>query len=386
MREKQQNEKKAPRYDRACRDLDGDKIRQMEASGMKYVIRQKMPLEGEVVVKDELRGEIKFKASDLDDQVLVKSNGVPTYQLANVVDDHLMKISHVLRGEEWIPSLPKNILLYKSFGWEAPKFIHAPLILNKAGGKLSKRDGDVIVEAFKANGYLPEALINYSILLGWSPYASTSTKNQNDKKVTENKHSKNKNEEILTIDEIIEKFEIKDIGISGAVFDSDKLDYFNGYYIREKNIDELVELCLPFLDIESNFDKDYIKKAISLAKDRMKKLSDVKELTSFFFADELEYEKELLIWKKLSHSDIKNNLENLSGELGKVDEKNWEEEKLQEIIITYIKSIEGKNGDYLWPMRASLTGEKASPSPFEVAGVLGKERSLKRIKEAISKF
>jgi glutamyl-tRNA synthetase len=365
MREKQQNEKQAPRYDRACRDMDDDKIRQMEANGMKYVIRQKMPLEGEVIVKDELRGEIKFKASDLDDQILIKSNGIPTYQFANVVDDHLMKISHVLRGEEWIPSLPKNILLYKSFGWEAPIFIHSPLILNKAGGKLSKRDGDVTVEAYKDNGYLPEALINYLMLLGWHPKGD---------------------EEILSLDEIIKKFEIKDIGISGAVFDSEKLDYFNGHYIREKNIDELVELCLPFLDIDSDFDKDYIKKAIGLAKDRMKKLSDVKELTSFFFVDVLEYEKELLIWKKLSHSDIKNNLENLSGELGKVDEKNWEEEKLQEIIITYIKSIEGKNGDYLWPMRASLTGEKASPSPFEVAGVLGKERSLKRIKEAISKF
>lgn len=369
MRADQQAKKLPPRYDRCCRNLSKEEVAKRIEAGEKYVIRQKMPLDGEIVVFDELRGEIKFKANDLDDQVLIKNDGVPTYQFANVVDDHTMEISHVTRAEEWIPSFPKNILLYQIFGWEAPKFIHYPVILNKeGGGKLSKRQGDVFVEQYKDNGYLKEALINFCVLQGW--------------------HPKNEKEE-FSLSELEKVFTIDGISVSPAIFDIDKLDYFNGYYIRQKNLDELTDLCLPFLEKDAKYEKqdaNYEKKAIGLAQDRMKKLSDVVELTKFFFVDKLDYEKELLIWKKLSPNEVKKNLEDLSAEMEKIDDKQWKEKILEEKIIAYIKSINGKNGDYLWPMRVALTGEKASPSPFEVADVLGRDKSLKRIQEAVRKL
>ena len=247
MRADQQAKKHPPRYDRTCRELSKEQVEKELKSGKNYVIRQKMPLEGEVVIQDELRGDIKFKAQDLEDQVLIKSNGVPTYQFANVVDDHLMEISHVVRGEEWIPSFPKNILLYKAFGWTPPKFIHMPLTLSKEGGKLSKRHGDVAVEDYKNKGYLPEALINFSVLLGWSPYASTGAKALADKKVSGDKHPKGE-QEIFTLAEAAKIFKIKDIGTSPAVFDIEKLDYINGYYIRQMDLDKLVGLCKPYLE------------------------------------------------------------------------------------------------------------------------------------------
>ena len=192
MRVQQQKKKLPPRYDRKCRDLSQAEVEKKLKKKEKYVIRQKMPLSGIVKVYDELRGEIKFNAKELEDHVLLKSNGVPTYHLAVVVDDRLMEITHVIRGEEWIPSLPKNILLYKAFDWIPPKFIHMPLTLNKGGGKLSKRQGDVAVEDYKAKGYLPEAIINFSVLLGWSPYAEASR----------DKIPKSKISEILSLKEL----------------------------------------------------------------------------------------------------------------------------------------------------------------------------------------
>jgi nondiscriminating glutamyl-tRNA synthetase len=255
MRNEQAANKQAPRYDRACRNLSQEEVDKKIAAGEKFVIRQAMPLEGEVKVFDELRGEIVFKASDLEDHVLIKSDGVPTYQFASVVDDHLMGISHITRGEEWLPSFPKNVLLYQAFGWEVPKFIHLPLILNKTGGKLSKRQGDVFVEDYKAKGYLPEALINFCALLGWHP--------KNDK-------------EIFTLDELKSEFNIEGLGASPAVFDIEKLDYYNGHYIRQKEINELTKLCLPYLtELENDNEKfktifgaeasfDFIKKVVAL--------------------------------------------------------------------------------------------------------------------------
>ncbi len=366
MRENQQAKKQAPKYDRACRDLSKEEIKKKLDAGEPYVIRQKMPLDESLKVRDELRGEIEFKTKDLEDHVLIKSDGMPTYQFANVVDDYLMEISHVIRGEEWIPSLPKNILLYKDFGWETPKFIHLPLILNKDGGKLSKRQGDVAVEDFKDKGYLSESLINFCALLGW--------------------HLPNDNEEIFSLEKLVEIFKVEDLRTSGSVFDNEKLDYFNGYYIRQMNLDELVELCKPYLEKElKGKDEYYIKKAIALEQERLKKLSDIKEATEFFFTDELKYDSELLIWKKLSKNEVKKNLEEVLGRLEKIPEENWTDNSIEDAIVTYLKAKELKLGDYLWPMRVALTGRKASPGPFEVAEVLGKEKTLERINFAIKK-
>jgi len=372
MRSDQQAKKLPPRYDRNCRDLTEKEIQERIQKGENFVIRQKMPIGGETKVYDELRGEISFKNQDLEDQVLIKSDGVPTYQFASVIDDHLMEISHILRGEEWISSFPKNALLYQAFDWKIPKFIHMPLSLNKEGGKLSKRQGDVAVEDYRAKGYLPEALMNFSVLQGWHP------KNDN---------------EIFNLDELEKEFKIEDMGTSPAIFDIDKLDYFNGYYIRQKSIDELLVLCKPFLKEiltaaanESKTTDEYIKKVIELEQERLKKLSEISELTEFFFSDELDYESDLLIWKKLSKNDIKENLVELVDRLKDIEEKSWTKINIEKLLIDYIKSKEAKVGDYLWPMRVALTGRKASPGPFEVAEVLGKNTSLGRIESGIQKL
>ncbi|MDP2708756.1 MAG: glutamate--tRNA ligase [bacterium] len=390
MREKQQAEKLPPRYDRACRDLSREEAEKRLAKGEKFVIRQKMPLDGQTTARDELRGEITFNNADLDDQVLIKSDGMPTYQFASVVDDHLMAMSHVLRGEEWLPSFPKNILLYLAFGWEPPKFIHLPLTLNKSGGKLSKRQGDVAVEDYRAKGYLPEALLNFSVLQGWHPSASS-------------KAPAEKKDEILSLEEMLEYFDYQDMGTSPAIFDEEKLDYFNGWYIRRMSPDKLAELCLPYLEraeliktlgdkkfaISRNgeiIDFDYIKAVVALEQERLKKLSEIGELTGFFFTDQPAYEPELLIWKKMEASAVKENLQSIYEMLEKISSGEWQKEIMEKRVIGYLKENNLKLGDYLWPTRAALTGRRASPGPFEVAEILGKEGSLGRISQAIKKL
>jgi len=361
MRNEQAANKLAPRYDRHCRDLSQEEVAKRIAQGEKYVIRQKMPLTGEVTVYDELRGEIKFQAADLEDHVLIKSDGVPTYHFANIVDDHLMEITHVTRGDEWLPSFPKNILLYQAFGWTPPKYIHLPLILNQTGGKLSKRQGDVFVEDYRLKGYLPEALVNFCVLLGW--------------------HSKD-DKEIYSLTELLTAFDIKGLGSSPAVFDLEKLDYFNGYYLRQKSLTELANLCRPYLN-NPEVEQAYLEKAVGLAQDRMKKLSDISELTDFIFTKKLDYDPNLLIWKSLSLEEVKANLKELTGLLEEVEGGNWNKGFLEAKIIDYLKSHDKKVGDYLWPLRVSLTGLKNSPGPFEVADTLGKTETLKRVGTAL---
>jgi len=370
MREEQQAKKLPPKYDRKCIHLSVKEIAKKEKAGESYVVRQKIQGDKTVKVFDELRGEIEFNISELDDHVLLKSTGTPTYQFANVVDDHLMEISHVIRGDEWIPSLPKNILLYQALGWKAPSFIHLPLILNKEGGKLSKRQGDVAVEDYKKKGYLSKSLINFSALLGWHP------KDDN---------------EILSLDEIIDLFEVKDMGISPAVFDIDKLDYFNGYYIREMKLEDLLPLVKPFIEdnfkLTKNPDKlheKFLKNIIRTEQERVKKLSDFTEATKFFFQDELKYSPDMLIWKKLAKNDIKLNLEDILIVLDKIDDNSWTQHSIEEALISHIKLKEMKVGDYLWPMRVSLSGSQKSPGPFEIAEALGKSETMLKIQKAIT--
>jgi len=379
MREHQRVNKLPTRYDRKCRDLTDAEVNEKLKSGETFVIRQKMPLDGDVVVYDEIRGEIRFDASNLDDHVLVKTNGIPTYQFANVVDDHLMAITHVTRADEWIPSFPKNVLLYQSFGWEMPKFVHYPVILNKQGGKLSKRHGDVMVEEFRDKGYLADALVNFCALLGWHP------KDDN---------------EILSLSELEKCFDIKSIGASAAIFDSDKLDYFNGYYIRRMSTDALLAACLPYfvnanlikiLDNES-FEivkskrvvrRDYLEGVVALEQERIKRISDVVDAVDFFFADQLEYDPNILIWKKMTAAEVRVNLTGLLKILDEIKTDAWSVKSLEEIIGEHIKSLGLNVGSVLWPLRVSLTGRKASPGVFEVAYILGKDETLKRIKRAL---
>lgn len=371
MREDQQAQKKAPRYDRKCRNLSDFEIEENLKNNIPFVVRQIVPEEGEIVFVDELKGEIKFQAKELDDHVLIKTSGTPTYQFANVIDDHLMEISHVLRADEWIPSTPKNVLLYKDFGWIPPKFIHLPLILNKEGGKLSKRQGDVTVEAYQEKGYLKEALINFTALLGWHPKGDN---------------------EILGLEEIIENFSVEGMGKSPGVFDIDKLNFFNSHYIKNLDEQKLLDLSKKFIEVnfeftnkESKTKDDFLLSVIKTEKERVKNLSELSEATLFFFHDELNYEADLLIWKSLSKEEVRENLETILELVSKVSEENWNQENLnEEIFIKYIKVKELKAGDYLWPMRVSLSGKEKSPGPFEIAEVLGKEETISKIKKAIN--
>lgn len=370
MRQEQTAAHLPPRYDRRYRNLPLAEAKEKIAAGEKYVIRQAMPLEGNITVHDELRGDIIFQASELEDHVLLKSDGWPTYQLASIVDDHEMKITHVTRGDEWLPSLPKNILLYQAFGWKSPLFIHFPLILNKVGGgKLSKRQGDVFVESYLSQGYLPEALTNFCALLGWHP--------KNDK-------------EFFTLAELENIFDINGIGTSPAIFDDEKLDYVNGYYIREKNIDDLLTLAMPFFEPllkdtpTHKKSPEFLKAVLSLEQPRLKKLTDVTESTVFFFQSSLSYDPSLLIWKKSNQEDTKQYLDELYKRLEAIEAGEWVEESLEKNIVDYLKNNNKSLGDYLWPLRVSLSGQKASPGPFEIAAVLKKDETLAKIKDAIS--
>ena len=381
MRKDQQTRKIAPMYDGKCRGLSKAEVKNLIKKKTPYVIRLKTPKSGFTEFKDLIYGKIKIANETIDDQVLIKSDGYPTYHFANVIDDHLMEISHVVRGEEWLPSTPKHILLYKAFGWDIPEFAHLPLLLNPDKSKLSKRQGDVAVEDYLNKGYLPEALLNFILLLGWNPKTE---------------------EEIFSLDEMIKRFDLSGVNKYGAVFNIEKLDWINGFYIRGTSIEELTKLCVPYLIEAGLIEKvssikyqvlstgeevgfDYLKKVVALEQERMKKLSEIGELVKFIFVDKLEYDEDLLIWKKMSSEKVKNNLELAYRELEKINEKNFTENNLEKVLRDLMERKGIKTGELLWSLRVSLTGLKGSPGPFEVGGVLGKEKVLERIREGIKK-
>ncbi len=382
MRKDQQARKIAPMYDGRCKELDKAEVENLLDKKTPYVVRLKTPKEGFTEFKDLIYGKIKIANETIDDQVLIKADGYPTYHFANIVDDHLMEISHVIRGEEWLPSTPKHILLYKAFGWEMPQFAHLPLLLNSDKSKLSKRQGDVAVEDYLNKGYLPEALLNFILLLGWNPKTE---------------------EEIFSLDEMIKRFDLSGVNKYGAVFNVKKLDWINGAYIRCIPTEKLTELCMPYLVkaklievVSSNkyqvlstgeeIDFNYLEKVVALEQERMKKLSEIGELVRFVFVDKLEYDKDLLIWKKMSSEEVKNNLELVYSELEKADEKNFTKDNLEKVLRDLMEREEIKTGELLWPLRVSLTGLKGSPGPFEVGEVLEKKKVLERIKRGIEKI
>lgn len=380
-REEQKASGLPTKYSGKCAGLIKDEVERRLAAKMPHVVRLKVPEEGSTVFADFVYGRVGVENKNIDHQVLMKSDGYPTYHLANVVDDHLMEISHVIRGEEWLPSTPKHILLYQAFGWTLPQFAHLPLLLNPDKSKLSKRQGDVAVEDYLAKGYLPEAILNFVALLGWNPKGD---------------------QEIYTLDELIKYFDLGGVNKSGAVLNQEKLYWINGEYIRKKSLKELTELCVPYLTeanlVKEQFgkylivetseivEKSYLENILSLEQERMKRLDEAPQLTAFFFKEILDYPAGELIWKKFDEKTVKNNLEMLWEYLSGLDEKYFDRFKLEEKIKKWFEG-EGKTaGEILWPMRVALSGLRASPGPFELTEVLGKEKTLKRIKEAISKL
>jgi glutamyl-tRNA synthetase len=300
----------------------------------------------------------------VDDQVLVKTDGFPTYHLAVVVDDHLMQISHIFRGEEWIPSAPKHVLLYKFFGWKVPKFVHLPNVLGENKKKLSKRQGDVSVESFIEKGYLPEALVNFLALLGWNPKS---------------------NQEIMSREELIKFFSLNGLHKAGAIFNYQKLDWMNGQYLKNKTNQELLELSRKYIEkylaeTGLEFDENKLLKIIQTEKTRIKNLSEITENFDIYFKD-VQYDKNLLQWKDMKDTEIQKALE---FDLKIVKENDLDDlEKFQEKLLAEIGEA---RGEHLWPMRVALSGQEKSPSPFELAWILGKEESEKRMKRAIGKI
>lgn len=358
----QAQKKLPPMYDGKCRDLDLASAQKQVDAGVPYVIRFKMPKTGLTEFNDLIRGKVSFDNKILDDQIIVKSDGYPTYHLASVVDDHEMEITHVIRGEEWLPSTPKHILMYQAFGWQPPEFAHLPLNLNPDKSKLSKRQGDVAVEDFLKKGFLKDALLNFVLLLGWNPGTD---------------------QEIFSLTEMINIFSLERINKSGSVFDVRKLEWLNGEYIRLKSEDEFAELCLPYLkEAGIQAEPTYIKKAVATEQKRIKILSEITPATEFFFS-EPNYDPDLLIWKKLNHKETINNLKNLVSRFEQIHEAQWQDQTLEAEIKDFIEANNYGMGDMLWPMRVALSGRKASPGPFEIAIVLGKEKTIGRLKKAI---
>lgn len=364
MREDQIAKKQAPMYDRTCLKLTPKKIEEKISAGVPFVIRQKMPSIGTIKFYDIVRGDMEFNPKTIDDQVLIKSDGFPTYHLANVVDDHTMGITHVIRGEEWLPSTPKHIALYNAFGWTPPVFAHLPLLLNPDKTKLSKRQGDVAAEDYMTKGYLKEAIINFIALLGWNPGTT---------------------EEFFTLEDLIKKFSIERVQKAGAVFNIEKLDWLNGHYLRLKTPEELAKLILPRLQTkwfkETDFaNTAYFLKAIKTIQTRLKTLAEAPDMLKFFFVEEPTFDLPLLLNEKMkvdketaikALEESKKDLESLK------DFSNIQ--KIQEALTETIKRLGFKNGQVLWPLRVALTGEKYSPGTFEVIEALGKEQTLKRI-------
>jgi nondiscriminating glutamyl-tRNA synthetase len=366
MRQEQTANKQAPKYDGHCRDLSKEEIDEKIKKGEKHVIRFKVKSGEDVQFEDLIKGKVSFSTNTIDDQVLMKSDGFPTYHLAVVVDDHLMGITHVIRGDEWLPSTPKHILLYQAFDWEVPKFAHLPLLLNTDRSKLSKRQGDVAVEDYLKKGYLKESLLNFIALLGWNP-------------------GEGSEQEVFSLEELIKKFDIKKVHKGGAVFDLKKLDWMNGQYIKNKSDEDLLNLAKPFLEKylsgkEIDFDEEFLKKIIHIEKTRATKLSDFAEEIDFYF-EQPAYEKDLLRWKEITSEEVVKYLETMRDALGKTGF-----DSVSTIQESLLKVAGDKRGEHLWPLRVALSGAEKSPSPFEIAWVIGKEESLKRINEGMDRI
>ena len=367
--EKIQNETVGGGYDRHCRDLSEAEIQEKLDAGVPYVIRQKMPIEGSTTFTDAVFGEITVENSELQDQILIKQDGYPTYNFANVIDDHTMGITHVVRGSEYLSSTPKYNLLYEAFGWEIPTYIHLPLINGKNDdgtiSKLSKRHGSTGFEDLIRDGYLPEAIINYIALLGWAP---------------------KDNQEIFTLDELCKAFDISGISKSPSVFDYDKLEWFNGEYIKAMSDEKFIELCTPyFKQALGDADLDYAKIA-AILKQRTTKLTDIPGKIDFFAALP-EYEKELFVNKK-----SKTNLENAPVMLKAVYDElsalpSWDSDSIHDALIALAQKLEVKNGTVMWPARIAAAGKAVTPGgAIEILDILGREESLRRIALGLEKL
>jgi glutamyl-tRNA synthetase len=365
-------------YDRRCRNLSQEEQAEFEAQGIIPVIRFKIPLEEQTKFNDLIKGEVVFDNITLDDFVLLKSDGYPTYHLANVVDDHLMKITHVLRADEWLSSTPRHILLYNALGYQPPLFAHLPMILGTDRSKLSKRHGATSITEYRDQGYLPQAMMNFLALLGWSLDDHT---------------------ELFTKEELVRNFSIERISKTSAIFNLDKLKWMNGVYIRKLSIEELTDQLLPFLErdlpqsVKRPLSREYVERIVPLIRERLTTLGKVESATGamaeaallydFFFVDEPVYDTRLLLGKKLNKEDAVRGLE---AALERLQALTFNAPSLEDALRTLATELGLKAGDFFGLLRVATTGRTAAPPLFQTMASLGKERCLKRIEAALKKL
>ena len=349
-------------YDKHCLSLSKEEVEANLAAGIPYVIRQNNPTEGTTTFHDELYGDITVDNAELDDMVLIKSDGYPTYNFANVVDDHLMGITHVVRGNEYLSSSPKYNRLYDAFGWEVPKYVHVPLITNEEHKKLSKRSGHSSYEDLIAQGFITEAVVNFVALLGWSP---------------------EDNNEIFSLQELIEKFDYHHISKSPAVFDINKLKWMNGEYMKAMDFDKFYELAEPYLKESIKKDLD-LRKIAAMVKTRIEVFPDIADHVDFF--ERLpEYDPQMYVHKKMKTTK-ESSLEVLRDLLPILEAaEDYSNDALYQTLSEYVKEKGYKNGYVMWPVRTAVSGKQMTPAgATEIMEVLGKEESLCRIRKAIA--
>lgn len=371
VRQKQIAAKLQPSYDRHCRDLPKDEVGRRRAAGEKHVVRMKVPLGGELTFEDIIRGNVTFSYGVLDDQVILKSDGFPTYHLAVVVDDHLMEITHVIRGEEWLSSTPKHVLLYQFFGWELPTFAHLPLLLNPDKSKLSKRQGDVAVEDYRAKGYLKEAIINFVAFLGWNP---------------------GDEREIFLLDELVKEFSLERVGKSGAVFNIEKLNWLNAQHLRKKPVVELLAMVKEYLSpsvglvqsslINKHFDDAYVLQIIGAMRERALFVKDLVENCPYFFEPPTEYDPAIVKkrWKQQTPEYMRKLIEEFKL-LGQPNKEDYEA-ALHRVAATLGVS----NGELIHGLRLAVSGMGIGPGLYDIVFILGKDETIRRISTAIERL
>ena len=356
LRAAQEARHEITRYDRHCRNIPPAEAAE-RAMTEPHVVRQKVPDEGTLAIEDLVHGRIEWQANTIEDQVLLKSDGFPTYHLAVVVDDHEMGITHIMRGEEWMASVPKHLLIYQAFGWDVPPMAHFPSVLGPDGKKLSKRHGSTAVSQFREDGYLPEALINYLALIGWSPGTE---------------------EEVFSMDDLVRVWKIEQVQSAGGKWDKERLDYFNGVWIRRLSVGELVQRLEPFVPAE--WDRQTLAWIAPHIQERMKTLKDAQELIRFLFTDDIGYEKNLLIPKKSDRVTTLEVLARARAILGEVEP--FVAGNIQPALEAFAAELGWSKGDLNGVVRMAITGRKVGPPLYESLEVLGKEKSLNRIERA----
>ncbi|WP_276862649.1 glutamate--tRNA ligase [Anaerococcus tetradius] len=360
VRDQQRADGLTPKYDGLCRSLPLEEAKKRVAAGEPHTVRLKLPVNRDITFNDRIKGKITFNTDDQDDQVLIKRDGFPTYHFAVVVDDHLMGITHVVRGDEWVSSTPKHVYLYEAFGWQAPEYIHLPTVLNKDHKKYSKRNGDGMVEDFIEEGYMPEGLINFLALLGWSPDSE---------------------EEIFTMKQLAEQFDFDRVNKTGAVFDKRKLDWVNGHYVRDLSVDELAEKIKPFMVkaglIDESYPEDKLKLLAATWQSAIDKFSDAPELSKNYFIDDRQMSWDDEAVEAISTEDAKKLIDSFLNHLDQVDEI---DEEFATSVMKKIQKETGIKGKNLWfPVRAAITGSVHGPELSNAFIIMGKEKIKNRL-------